>query len=318
MTFARATQSVIYAPEQTIEGMEMYPIADFVWNRKYNSCRGYGEVMSIIPNQIAVNRLLLRREVNNKQTGYAHPVYHTDYIEDPESLDRVGSKVAISGGAMVQDVAKAFTYIQPAPMSPDGANLQNEIIETTRNLANASDEATGNVDPTQASGKAISLVIDQNAVMLTEQQSAYKQFVEDIALIWYDIWKVYNPNGMTFAIDTDNGIRDDVTIDPVALQTMDVRVRVDVSSNNPWSVYANDQEAMNLFGNGFISFDRYVQLLSDQNHMKPKLEQFVKEDQAQAMQQQAMQEQMMMQQQMMGGMNNGMQTMPNPYENPVG
>ena len=311
VTFARATEAVVYQQEVVIEGLQRYPVAAFVWKRKYNSARGCGEVYRLIPNQIVTNRLLLRREVNNKQTGYARPVYHKDYIGNPESLDVVGAKIEVDGGALVQDVAKAFTYIQPAPMSADGAALQNEIIELTRNLCNASDAATGNIDPEQASGKAINLVIDQNAVLLNEPHAMFKQLVEDTALIWYDYWRIYNPNGLEMAWTTEDG-RMTGTIDAATLEALDIRVRVDVSSNNPWSVYANDQEAMNLFGNGYVDFAQYVSLLSDQNHMKPKLEQIVKERQA-AEQMQMMQQQMMQPQMqanpmaaLMGGGNNVM------------
>jgi len=308
VTFARATKSVVYQPEQ-VAGQEIYPIAGFVWGRKMNSARGLGECLPMIPNQLAINRLLLRREVNNKQTGYAHPVYNEDYIKDPATLDRVGAKVAISGNAMVQDVTKAFTYIQPAPMSSDGTVLQNELIDMTRNLANASDSATGSIDPEKASGKAINLVIDQNAVLLTEQNAMYKQFVEDIAVIWYAIWQAYNPNGMLMEWEGDDE-RTEAMIPGDVLQNLKVRVRIDVSSNNPWSVYANDQEAMNLFGNGYISFEQYVELLSDQNHMKPKLQQMIKEQQAEQAEQ-AMQ-------QLMGGGQGVMPQMQNAVPNPLG
>ena len=282
VTFARATATVVYQPEVEVTGMERYPVAAFVWNRRYNSARGIGEGWPLIPNQIAVNRLLLRREVNNKQTGYAHPVYHKDFITNPEALERVGAKVAISGGSMVQDVAKAFTYIQPAPMSSDGERLQNEIIQVSRNLANASDEATGNVNPEKASGKAISLVIDQNAVMLTEQSAMFKQLCENVGLIWFNIFQIYNPNGLRLAWSDELGGRQEIELGGEELRALKVRVRIDVSSNNPWSVYANDQEAMNLFGNGFIDFAQYVELLSDQNHMKPKLQEFVRAAEEQA------------------------------------
>ena len=283
VTFARATAAVVYQPEVEVTGMDRYPVAAFVWNRRFNSARGLGEANPLIPNQIAINKLLLRREVNNKQTGYPKPVYHKDYITNPEALERIGAKVEISGGNQVQDVAKAFTYIQPAPMSADGERLQNEIIQTTRNLANASDEATGNVDPEKASGKAISLVIDQNAVMLTEQNAMYKQLCENIGLIWFNIFQVYNPNGMMLSWYDDDGDRQEIMLGGEELSELKVRVRIDVSSNNPWSVYANDQEAMNLFGNGYIDFSQYVELLSDQNHMKPKLQEFVKEAEEQQM-----------------------------------
>lgn len=271
VSFARATSTVVYQPETAIPGLYRYPVAGFVWNRRYNSARGRGEVLPLIPNQISTNRLLVRREVNNKQSGYPRPVIHEEYIKNPENLDKVGAKIIVRGGQQVEDVARAFAYIQPAAMNGEGTALQNEIIEMTRNLANASDSATGNVDPEKTSGKAISLVIDQNAVMLTEQNASFKQLCEDIALIWFDMWQAYETEGLALAYFVGD-VRAEGFLSADELKMLKVRIRIDVSNNNPWSVYANDQEALNLFSNGYISFSEYVELLSDQNHMKGKLQ----------------------------------------------
>lgn len=284
VTFARATKTVVYQPETAIPGLRRYPISAFVWNKQHNSARGKGEVASLIPNQIATNRLLLRREVNNKMTGYPHPVYHEDLIRNPEALDKVGSKIIIRGGQTLPDVGKAFGYIQPAAMSNEGTILQNEIIDLSRTFANATDAATGNIDPEQASGKAISLVIDQNAVMLNEQMAMFRQLCEDIALIWLAIWQAYETNGLSVSyFEGDERIFG--SVDFKDLSVLQVRVKVDVSPNNPWTVYANDQDALNLFTSNYITFADYVDLLSDQNHMKGKLQKIVEEQQVMAEQQ---------------------------------
>ena len=52
----------------------------------------------------------------------------------------------------VDDVKKVFSTTNPAQMSPDVERLQNELISTSRELANASDTATGQVNPEDASG----------------------------------------------------------------------------------------------------------------------------------------------------------------------
>ncbi|MGI5824514.1 MAG: hypothetical protein ACOX7J_02980 [Bacillota bacterium] len=325
--FFRSTKSVIYE-EGVIDGLTLYPLAQFVWKRKYNSARGLGEVWGIRANQIITNKNLYRREQAVKTSAFPKPVYIRDSLSNPESLMQIGSAVELDIDNTVDDIHKVFGYINPAPMSGDAKVLQDEVMEITRELANAGDNATGNIDPEQASGKAISLVVDQNAMLLTEQNVSFNQCAEDIALIWFEMWYAYHKDGFAFQYhdkETDELI--EAEINGEDFSNLKVSVRIDVSPTNAWSIYQNDQEVMNMFGNQMISFEEYVELLTDTNPMKGKLEVIIEERkvrqeqqmmQQQMLQEQAMQEQAMaMQQQSLPAMQESnapeqMQTAANP------
>lgn len=306
--YAKSTKAVIYE-EGIIQGLTLYPISAMVWKRKYNSARGLGEVWGVRANQITTNKHLYRREQSAKTFSYPKPVYVKDAIANPEEIMELGAAIELDVDNTVEDIHKIFDYIQPAATGNDAKVLQDEIMQVTRELANAGDNATGNIDPEAASGKAISLVVDQNAMLLTEQSATYQQCVEDIALIWLEMWQAYNPNGLHVEYeDRENpDMSEMVSADIPAgtLTELKVNVRIDVSPTNAWSIYTNDQEAMNLLGNQQVTFDEYVELLTDSNPMKGKLQNIIKARQAaaeeQAMQQQMMQEQMMAEQAAMAG-----------------
>lgn len=207
VTISRSTQNVIYQPEEVMQGkekesgepagkgMQLYPLAGLWWVPKKESARGVGEVTPLIPNQIEVNKMLVRRLMNAKITAFGRMVYNKRTVANPESVTEVGSAIE------VQDVPAArvtdhVAYLHPSPMSADAKNLTDEMISQTRDLAGAGDAALGQINPEQASGSAIIAVRDQAALPLNEQIADYKQFCEDVAAIWFDLWVTYHPSGM--------------------------------------------------------------------------------------------------------------------------
>ncbi len=268
--FTRTTRNVIYQPETAIDGLSVYPIASLCWMRKKNSARGNGEVTQLIPNQIAANRLLARREISTKMTAFAKPVYSSTGIANIEDVDKVGVALEVTGS--VQRVADAFAYVAPAPMSADAHNLQLELVCQTRELAGAGDAALGNINPEQASGSAIIAVRDQAAIPLNEQIALFRQFIEDIALIWYEVWMAYNPNGLE--VETEEGI---LILSQEELRDMKVGIRVDVSPTNPYSKYAQEQSLGSVLASGHITFEEYVEALDDDAIVpKSKLQEILK------------------------------------------
>lgn len=207
VTISRSTQNVVYQPEEVMQGkekesgepagkgMQLYPLAGLWWVPKKESARGVGEVTPLIPNQIEVNKMLVRRLMNAKITAFGRMVYNKRTVANPESVTEVGSAIE------VQDVPAArvtdhVAYLHPSPMSGDAKNLTDEMISQTRDLAGAGDAALGQINPEQASGSAIIAVRDQAALPLNEQIAEYKQFCEDVAAIWFDLWVTYHPSGM--------------------------------------------------------------------------------------------------------------------------
>ena len=266
--FTRSTRSVVYCPEQTVEGLHCYPVAALVSSRKRGSARGAGEVIPLIPNQIEVNRNLARRLINAKLTAYSRLVYAADRVSNPKALTEVGTAIEVEGGS-VGSIRDAVSYLTPSSMSPDAKNLSDELLITTRELAGAGDAALGNIDPTKASGTAIIAVRDQAAIPLNELSAAFKQLAEDIARIWFCQWVVYNPDGVA--------LPDGTTVSPRELSAAEPQVRVDISGNSPFSKYAREQALDKLFTMGSLTLEEYVSALDDDSSVpKAKLEQIIK------------------------------------------
>ena len=280
--FAKAVKYVEIKKE-TDSGLELYPIAHMPWEEKEGSARGEGEVKSLIPNQIEVNKTIMRRLITVKQTAYPQKVVRIDKVQNPNAINEVGGVIKVDG-ADVQDVNKIFASIQPAQMSADVEKLQNELITATRELAGAGDIATGEVNPESASGKAILAVQQASQQPLVEQLSALKTFLEDLAKIWLDMITTYSVDGVVLEEEiTDPNTGEEsiqlVTIPQSVLKELQASVKIDITPKGAFDKYAQEVSLENLLKAGYFNIERlaelktYVELLDDDSVMpKQKLE----------------------------------------------
>ena len=79
-----------------------------LWEEKIGSARGEGEVRHLIPNQIEVNKTIMRRLITVKNTAYPQKVVNTDKVMNPSAVDQVGGVLKTKGGMGVDDVSKIF------------------------------------------------------------------------------------------------------------------------------------------------------------------------------------------------------------------
>lgn len=272
LRFCRCTQYVVYQPMQKIKDYGCYPIAPLVFNRQKGTARGKGEVLPLINNQIEVNKTLARRVINAKINALPKLIYASDKIMNPKALSEAGTAIEIESG-VVDDVKSFVSYLTPPGISNEIVSLNDELMNVTRDLAGAGDAALGNIDPTQASGTAIIAVRDQASIPLNEPTAAFTQFVEDIARIWLNTERVYNPEKL---VTKDNEI-----IRASELKDLDLTVRIDVSAKNPFSKYARERALESLFIGGHISFEEYIDALDDDSSVpKAKLEAIIAKRQA--------------------------------------
>lgn len=265
--FIKATKNLIYSRDEKIENMRLYPIASFIWQKKHNSARGIGEVYEMIPNQISANALLVRREINNKMTGYAKPVFNSDYIENPESITKIGTAIKVSGPA-VENVSDVFGYVAPSPMSAEAKQLQEEIVNLTQQLHGAYNLMIGQIDPQKASGLAIVAAQEQAVIPLGESSAAFQRLIEDISNIWLDMWICYHPDGMSLEYEKD-GTDISYVVPQRILRKMQFNIRVDISPVNPFSKYAREQSLEGALTKNYISFEEFVSAL-DEGSSVPK------------------------------------------------
>lgn len=274
--FAKATRWVDIKKD-TDSGLTLYPVAHFLWEEKEGSARGEGEVKQLIPNQIEVNKTIMRRVLVAKNTAYPQKVVAVEKVINPSAVDQVGGTIKIKGNN-VDDVNKVFTNIAPAQMSADVEKLQTELIQTTRELAGAGDIATGEVNPTEASGRAILAVQQASQQPITEQLIGFKTFVEDLARIWLDMITVYNYDGVKLEEEIVDEMTGEETTQIVdvpqsALQELQATVKVDITPKGAFDKYAQEMSIENLLNNGLFSVQRlpelkmYLECLDDDANM---------------------------------------------------
>lgn len=252
-------------------GMTLYPVAHMVWEKVKGSSRGMGAVRNVISNQIEINKIATRRALAVKIAAFPKLVVNKDFIDNPGALEKVGSTIKLKGGATIEDIRKQAGYLNPASMSSDAKNLQDDLTNNTKDLEGAGDVATGTVDPTQASGKAILAVQQATQQPLNEQVDTYKTFIEDIARIWYDMWKAYKIDGMRVMYEQDDGQGGTVevpgTFSYELLNKLDANIKVDITPKSPYDKFAQEQSIESLMSNEKITFEEYVEALPEDSVM---------------------------------------------------
>jgi hypothetical protein len=259
VSIARCTKEVMYEklhPVQQMkrgepfgEGLTMYPIVPMVWEETPNSARGVSEVEQLIPNQLELNKMLARRAISGKQCAFPRLAYDDASIENPEDLNKVGAAIKLNGGN-AQAIGNMVAYLAPQSMSPDAQTLCDELLNNSRTLAGASDAQLGNIDLSRVSGTAAQTVRDQQQLPLNEQQEMYQDFIENVALLWCELWKVYYPNGIEW---------DGISITAAEIASVEPNVRVDIAEDTSLSKMASQQELTNLFNNGKLTFEEYAE-----------------------------------------------------------
>jgi len=273
--------------ENKDSGLTYYPVAHMNWEEKEGSARGEGEVRYLIPNQIEVNRTEVRRVLTVKYQAYPQKIVNSEKIINPGAVNQVGGVIKVKGGMSVDDVAKVISTLPPAQMSPDVKQLQEDLIQVTRDLSGAGEIATGQVNPEDASGRAILAVQQASRSPMTEQKESCKDFIEDIAKIWLDMDTTYNANGLSLEEEVQDPMTGEMTVQLVkipqtALRELQAAVKVDITPKGAFDKYAQEMSIENMFQAGMFNIQRlqelkvYVNLLDDDSVMpKQKLEEAI-------------------------------------------
>lgn len=293
--------------------LKLYPIAHMVWEEVKGYARGTGEVKYLRPNQIEINKTATRRAMAVQICAFPKLVVNEKYVKNPSSLEKVGTTIKLEG-VEADDVNKVVSYLRPTTMSSDALNLQQGLMKDTQDLAGAGDTVNGNVDPTQASGKAILAVQQAGQQPLNDQLERYKTYLEDLARIWFEMLQTYFVNGISTTKEEKDPTTGQVVevpymISAEELSNLKLNIKIDITPHSAYDKFAQEQSLENLMMNQLITFEEYVKALSEDSVMpKTKLEKILKDreeakQQIQQMQMQAnalqgaMQEAMIMQEQ---------------------
>lgn len=262
--YSKATRYVELEENEDTE-LNLYPLAHFTWKEKKGWSRGEGEVRTLIPNQLELNKTLARVLLSTKSCAYPQKVVNIEKVSNPEALNQMGGIIKTKGGATVDDINKIFGYVQPTSMSTDVHKLMADLKDISRELRNAGDIATGGINPEQASGKAILAVQQASQQPLVKQLTGLKRFIEDLARIWLDMWTVYTPDGMTLEQEVTDPISGEsypqlVEIPASILENLKATVKVDITPKGAYDRYARELSLENYLKQGFFNAQRVNEL----------------------------------------------------------
>lgn len=177
----RVCEKTVIRPEWDIK-IRLYPLAKFTWERRQNNAYGESEITYLIPNQIAINRMLTANVWAVLMLGM--PIMVVNDAVVPPVTNEPGQVIRATGDT--DDIRSAIQYIIPPNFSPNFEGNIASLISNTLTQSGANDAALGDVNPENTS--AIIAVREAATMPLQSVQNRYYQFCEDVARIWAEFW----------------------------------------------------------------------------------------------------------------------------------
>ncbi len=164
-------------------GLGLYPLSCFYWERKSNSAYGESEITYLIPNQIAINRMITANVWSAMIAGMPIMVVNGDTVTD-KITNEPGQIIKVFGSN--EDVAGAVNYITPPSTLKDFDSNVSTLINNTLTQSGANEVALGD----SRADNATALMTMRNAAIMPLKmiKNRFYTFIEDTARIWADFW----------------------------------------------------------------------------------------------------------------------------------
>ena len=248
----RVTENTVVRGEWDL-GIHLYPLAKFVWERRFSCGYGDSEITYLIPNQIAINRALSAAVWAAMMTGMPKTIVNTDLVHDAVTNDP-GQVLRISAG-QEYDVQRAIGYVHPPQFSAQFQNIVADIASNTLSDSGANDAALGNIRPDNAS--AIIAMREAALQPMQVYQNRFYSTIEDVARIWADFWLNMYDN-RPLRIRDKNGTRY-MPFDAKRYKNLIVNARVDVGASTLWGEAVVVASLGNLLQMGIITPQQYLE-----------------------------------------------------------
>ena len=215
---------------------------------------GDTELTYLIPNQIAINRMVTASVWAVMVMGMPLMVVNNEVVPQPITNDP-GQIIRVNGTA--EDVASAVRYVTPPSFSPNYDNSVNSLISNTMTQSGANDAALGDMKPDNTS--AIIALREAASVPMQTYQNAFYSFIEDVARIWAEFWVcLYGKRSLKMTSGDQTWY---FPFDGDRYRDLVLSVRVDVGASTLWSESQSIQTLDNLLAAQIISPEQYLERL---------------------------------------------------------
>ena len=234
--------------------LRLYPLAVFRWERRRNCAYGESEITYLIPNQIAINRMLTASVWAVMMLGMPLTLVNGDVVNQPITNDP-GQIIKINGTS--EDLLNAVRYVNPPNFAPAFDNNIASLISNTLTQSGANDAALGDVRPDNTS--AIVAVREAATMPMQTVQNRFYSFVEDVARVWAEMW-VTMYGRRSLKIEDENGVWY-MPFDGEKYRDLLISVKVDVGASTLWSEIQSVNTLDNLLASQIITPKQYLERL---------------------------------------------------------
>lgn len=235
-------------------GIRLYPLSVFRWQSRPDSAYGDSEVTWLIPNQIAINRMLTASVWAVLSQGMPTLLVNGDLIDGPVTNDP-GQVIRVFGGA--EDLRGAMHYVDPPAFSSALTQAAGTLISETLTQSGANAAALGDINPDNTS--AIAAVREATMMPLQLVRNRWYAFCEEVARLWAEFWVCsYGERALRVQDEWGEWY---LAFDGDRYRDLVIRTRVDVGAADMWSESRSVNTLGMLLEKGVLTPMQYLQRL---------------------------------------------------------
>ena len=236
--------------------LRLYPLSIFKWERKNNSPYGESEITYIIPNQIAINRMITANVWSAMTTGMPIMLVNGDTVTQ-KITNEPGQIIKVYGSN--EDVTGAVKYLAPPTFSQEYDASIKALVENTLTQSGANEVALG--DHRADNNSALRTMREASLMPLIITKNRFYAFIEDTARIWADFWITrYEKRSLKIGNLADTWY---MPFDSNRYKNLILNAKVAVSTGANYGESERLDTLLNLFEKGVIDKKQLVSRLPD-------------------------------------------------------
>lgn len=249
--------------------LHLYPLSVLRWENKNNCIYGESEITYLIPNQIAINRMITANVWSAMSTGMPIMLVNGD---------TVGGKITNDPGQIIkvygsnEDVSGAVKYVTPASCIKEFDESINTLINNTLTQSGANEVALG--DSRADNAAALATMRDAALLPLQLMKNRYYVFLENTARIWADFWITHYGKRKIKCVN--KGEASYIAFDGEKLLPLIISAKVDVNKAAVFTDKERLETIIALYDKGIITKKQFLERIPE--GMVANLRELLKEE----------------------------------------
>ena len=250
-------------------GLTRYPIAWMNYTKQKNQYHGRAAATKLIPNNIAVNKLLAMIVYSVMKTAFPTLVYNAEKMTAP--TNEIGKAIGLHNMQPNESVREVAGYLEVGQVSNQVIQTINLIVDYTKDMLGINDAAVGNTNAENTSAMAMAEKL--SSVPLENVRSNLYEFTEQFVDNILDMMSVkYGVRPVKITEGDNTRI---TSFDFNRMKNLNSSKRIDVGAIGYASELSSLKELRDLLELGAITVVDYLERLPE--YTIPKVKELVED-----------------------------------------